>query len=63
MKLHKTEDIYLDMAKDLETRFDTSNYELKRPLPRWKNKTSWTNERWIRRGNNDRAGRIVTKNI
>ena len=34
MKLHKTEDIYLDMAKDLETRSDTSNYELKRPLPR-----------------------------
>ena len=24
----KTEDIYVDIAKDVETRFDTSNYEL-----------------------------------
>ena len=30
----KTEDIYVDIAKDVETRFDTSNYELERPLPR-----------------------------
>ena len=28
----KTEDIYLELAKDLETRLHTSNYELKRPL-------------------------------
>ena len=28
----KTGDIYKDMAKDVETRFDTSNYELNRPL-------------------------------
>ena len=34
----KTEDIYLDIAKDAETKFDTSNYELDRPLPREKNK-------------------------
>ena len=34
----KTGDIYLDIAKDVETRFDTSNYELERPLPRGKNK-------------------------
>ena len=28
----KTEDIYANFAKDVETRFDTSNYELERPL-------------------------------
>ena len=34
----KTDDIYNDIAKDVETRFDTSNYELNRPLPKGKNK-------------------------
>ena len=34
----KTDDIYKDIAEDVETRFDTSNYELDRPLPRRKNK-------------------------
>ena len=29
----KTEDIYRDIAEDVETRFDTSNYELDTPLP------------------------------
>ena len=28
----KTEDIYLEMAKDVEARFYTSNYKLERPL-------------------------------
>ena len=28
----KTDDIYKDIAEDVETRFDTSNYELDRPL-------------------------------
>ena len=32
----KTDDIYKDIAND-ETRFNTSNYELDRPLPEWKN--------------------------
>ena len=36
--LHKIEDIYLDIAKDVENRFDTSNDELDRPLPIGKNK-------------------------
>ena len=36
----KTEDIYVDIAKDVETRYDTSNYELCRPLPKAKNKKS-----------------------
>ena len=34
----KTDDIYKDIAEDVETRFDTSNYELDRPLPKGKNK-------------------------
>ena len=34
----KTDDIYKDMAEDVETRFDISNYELNRALSKWKNK-------------------------
>ena len=34
----KTDDIYKDIAEDVETRFDTSNFELDRPLPNGKNK-------------------------
>ena len=33
----KTNDIYKDIAEDVATRFDTSNYELERPLPKGKN--------------------------
>ena len=36
----KTDDIYKDIAEDVETRFDTSNYELDRPLPKGKNNKS-----------------------
>ena len=34
----KTEDTYKEIAEDVETRFDTSNIELDRPLPKGKNK-------------------------
>ena len=34
----KTEDIYKDIVGIVETRFDTSNYELDRPLSKGKNK-------------------------
>ena len=34
----KTEDFYKDIANDIEKRFDTSNYEVNRPLPAGKNK-------------------------
>ena len=34
----KTDYIYKDIAKDVETRFDTSNFELGRPLSKGKNK-------------------------
>ena len=36
----KTGDIYKDIAEVVEMRFDTSNYELDRPLTKWKNKKS-----------------------
>ena len=32
------DDIYEDIAEDVETRFDTSNYKLNRPLQKGKNK-------------------------
>ena len=35
----KTDDIYQDIAEDVETRFDSSNYELDRPLLKRKNKS------------------------
>ena len=45
----KTKDIYVDIAKDVETRFGTSDYELDRPLPKGKNKKSnWIIDMWIR---------------
>ena len=34
----KASDIYKDIAEDFETRFDTSNYELEKSLPKGKNK-------------------------
>ena len=34
----KTDDIYKDIPEDVETIFDTSNYELDRPLPKEKKK-------------------------
>ena len=30
----KTDDIYKDITENVETKFDTSNYELDRPLPK-----------------------------
>ena len=34
----KTKDLYKDIANEVEKRFDTSNYEVNRPLPTRKNK-------------------------
>ena len=34
----KTEDIYIDIEKYVDTRFNTSNDEIERPLPKEKNK-------------------------
>ena len=36
----KTNDFYKDISNDIENRFDTSNYEVNRPLPTGKNKKS-----------------------
>ena len=56
--IHKTDDIYKDFGKDVATRFDTSNYELERPLPKVKkqkkNKKNWVNEREIRLKSDDK---------
>ena len=35
----KTDEIYKDIAEDIESRFDTSNCQLDRPFPEGKNKT------------------------
>ena len=34
----KTEDVYEDIANYVEKRSDTSNYDIRRPLPTGKNK-------------------------
>ena len=34
----KTKDFYKDIARDVEERFDNSNYDVDRPLPKGKNK-------------------------
>ena len=34
----KRDDIYKDIAEDVEARFDTSNHQLERPLPNGENK-------------------------
>ena len=34
----KTDGIYQNIAENVETRFDSSNYESDRPLPKGKNK-------------------------
>ena len=33
----KTNDIYKDISENVQTRFDTSNFEIHRPLPKRKN--------------------------
>ena len=56
----KTEDIYKYIAKDVEKRFDTSNFETDKPLPKEKNK-KLDNELWIRRTNHERTSWINSK--
>ena len=51
----KTDYIYNDIAEDVETRFDTWNYELDRPLPKVKSK------KVIRLIKDDLGGYIMTK--
>ena len=56
----KTDDIYKYIAEDVETRFDTSNYEseshfIQRPLPKGKNK------KVIGRMKDELGGKTMTK--
>ena len=51
----KTEDIYSDITKEVETRLDTSNCALDQPLPIEKNK------RVIRLMKNEFGGKIMTE--
>ena len=54
----------VDIAKDAETRFDNSDYELERPLLKGKiRQSTWINEIWISWENNDRVWHIETENI
>ena len=57
----KTDDIYKDIAENVETRFDTSNYELDRPLPKGKN--DWINDGWIRWKNHGKICWIKRNNL
>ena len=50
-------DIYKDIVEDLKTRFDTSNFEIDRPLPKGKNKKVITLMK------NELRGQIVTEFI
>ena len=62
--LLKIDDVYKDISENIETRFDTSNFEVDRSLPKIKNKKSnWTNERWIRWINHEMICWIKSKNI
>ena len=51
----KTYSICKDIAEDIETRFDTSNYELDRPLPKGKNK------KVLGLKKDESSGKIMTK--
>ena len=44
------------MAENVESRFDTSNCELDRPLPKGK-KSNWINERLVRQKNGDKKAK------
>ena len=60
----KTDTIYKDLSEDVETRFDTSNYEVDIPLPKGKNKKSnWINERRIRWKNHGKICWIKSKSL
>ena len=41
----ETEDVYEDIANDVEKGFGTSNYEVNKPLPTDKKKNYWIDER------------------
>ena len=50
----KTEDVYEDIANDVEKRYDTSNYAIERPL------TTGKNRKVIGLVKNELRGKIMT---
>ena len=52
----KSDEIYKDNAEDVETRFDTSNFEIKQ-------KSNKSNEKWIRWKKHERIYWIKRKNM
>ena len=60
----KTRDINKDIAEDVESRFDTSNFKLDRALSEGKNyKNNSINEKWIRWTNHEKIRWIKSKSI
>ena len=60
----KTRDINKDIAEDVESRFDTSNFKLDRALFEGKNyKNNSINEKWISWTNHEKIRWIKSKNI
>ena len=53
----KTEDFYKDIANDVKKRFDTTNYEVNRPLPTRKNK------KVIGLMKDELGGRVITEYV
>ena len=53
----RADDVYEDVADDVEKRFDTSNYEIDRPLPIGKNKKK------IGLMKDELGGSIMTKSV
>ena len=53
----KTNDFYKDISNDVENRFDTSNYEVNRPLPTGKNK------KVIGLMKDELGGKIITESV
>ena len=51
----KTEDFYKDIADDIKNRYDTSNYEVDRPLPKE------TNKKVIGLMKDELGGKIITE--
>ena len=67
----KTDDTYKDMAEDVKTRFEITNYETDRPTGKNKNrqtyeekiKSNWTNEKRTRSTSYEKIFWIKGKNI
>ena len=53
----KTKDFYKDIANDVKKRFDTTNYEVNRPLPTRKNK------KVIGLMKDELGGRVITEYV